>query len=197
VGTDPRHDHVVLETDAGVRLTYNDPRRFGFMQLVPETELETDPLFAGLGVEPLDAAALTPAYLARRAAGRSADLKAFLMDQRIVAGLGNIYVSEALFRARLAPHRPASCLTRASGAPSAGAQRLAPAIRAVLEDAIAAGGSTLRDFAHADGAPGRFQDRFSTYGRDGEPCTRPGCRGIVQRSVRGGRSTYYCSACQR
>jgi formamidopyrimidine-DNA glycosylase len=197
VGTDPRHDHVVLETDAGVRLTYNDPRRFGFMLLVPEAELDPHPLFAGLGVEPLDAVALTPDYLARRAAGRTADLKAFLMDQRIVAGLGNIYVSEALFRARLAPHRPAACLARASGAPSVGARRLAPAIRAVLEDAIAAGGSTLRDFAHADGARGGFQDRFSTYGRDGKPCTRPGCRGIVQRSVRGGRSTYYCSACQR
>jgi formamidopyrimidine-DNA glycosylase len=196
-GRDARHDHVVFETDAGVRLTYNDPRRFGFMLLVPEAELEAHPLFAGLGVEPLDAEALTPDYLARRGAGRTADLKAFLMDQRIVAGLGNIYVSEALFRARLAPHRPAACLARARGGPSTGAERLAPAIRAVLEDAIAAGGSTLRDFAHADGAAGRFQDRFSTYGRAGEPCARPGCRGIVQRSVSSGRSTYFCSVCQR
>jgi formamidopyrimidine-DNA glycosylase len=197
VGTDPRHDHVVFETDAGVRLTYNDPRRFGFMLLVPEAALEAHPLFAGLGVEPLDATALTPAYLARRASGRTADLKAFLMDQRIVAGLGNIYVSEALFRAKLAPHREASCLAKSRGGPSAGAERLAPAIRGVLEAAIAAGGSTLRDFAHADGAPGGFQERFSAYGRIGEPCIRPGCRGIVQRSVRGGRSTYYCSVCQR
>ena len=116
VGTDPRHDHVVFETDAGVRLTYNDPRRFGFMLLVPEAELEAHPLFAGLGVEPLDATALTPDYLARRALGRTAHLKAFLMDQRIVAGLGNIYVSEALFRAGLSPQRPAARLARASGA---------------------------------------------------------------------------------
>jgi formamidopyrimidine-DNA glycosylase len=197
VGADPRHDHVVLDTDADIRITYNDPRRFGFMLLVPKAELDAHPLFAALGVEPLDPAALTPDYLARRAAGRTADLKAFLMDQCIVAGLGNIYVSEALFRAGLSPQRPAGSLARARGAPTAGARRLAAAIRSVLEDAIAAGGSTLRDFAHADGALGRFQDRFSTYGRAGEPCARPGCRGIVQRSVRGGRSTYFCSACQR
>jgi formamidopyrimidine-DNA glycosylase len=195
-GKDARHDHLVFTMSGGAVVTYNDARRFGYMTLIPEQELGRDAFFVGLGVEPLGDG-LNAAYLARRALGRKADLKAFLMDQRIVAGLGNIYVSEALFRARLAPHRPAACLVRASGAPSAGARRLAPAIRDVLEAAIAAGGSTLRDFAHADGAAGRFQDRFSTYGRAGEPCARPGCRGIVQRSVSSGRSTYFCSVCQR
>jgi formamidopyrimidine-DNA glycosylase len=119
------------------------------------------------------------------------------MDQRIVAGLGNIYVCEALFRARLAPERGSATLARKSGAPSAHAERLVEAIRAVLLDAIEAGGSTLRDYRRADGSEGGFQSRFSVYGREGEPCVRPGCRGIVRRSTQGGRSTFHCPVCQR
>jgi formamidopyrimidine-DNA glycosylase len=195
-GRDSRHDHVVFLMSNGATITYNDARRFGFMLLVPETQIDAHPLFKGLGVEPLSEE-LTAAYLARRAAGRRSDLKAFLMDQRIVAGLGNIYVCEVLFRAGLAPSRRASTLARKSGAPTALTERLVPAVRAVLEDAIAAGGSTLRDYRQADGSKGGFQHAFAVYGREGEPCVRPGCRGIVRRTIQGGRSTFHCPACQR
>lgn len=195
-GCDPAHDHVVLTMQDGTTITYNDPRRFGFMLLVPEEELETHPLFAGLGVEPLGNE-LSPEYLATKARGRKADLKAFLMDQRIVAGLGNIYVCEALFRARLSPKRPTSSLANGAGRPTDRAERLVQAIRSVLRDAIEAGGSTLRDYRRTDGSLGEFQHTFSVYGREGEPCVTPGCRGIVQRIVQAGRSTFYCARCQR
>ena len=195
-GSHPAHDHVVLTVEGGVTVTYNDPRRFGYMLLLPADTLEEQPPFAGLGVEPLGNA-LHPAFLAQKARGRRSDLKAFLMDQRIVAGLGNIYVCEALYRSRLSPSRPAACLATAAGQPTARAERLVPAIRAVLQDAIAAGGSTLRDYRQADGTTGGFQHAFSVYGREGEPCLTPGCRGIVQRSLQAGRSTFHCGKCQR
>lgn len=195
-GTNPKHDHIVFHMEQGSIVTYNDPRRFGFMLLVPEPELSAHPLMQGLGVEPLGPE-LTPAYLARRAKGRSVDLKAFLSDQRIIAGLGNIYVCEALFRARLAPDRLAASLATKSGAPAARAGRLVEAIRAVLNDAIAAGGSSLRDYRHADGALGTFQHAFSVYDRKGAQCARRGCTGMVQRLVQAGRSTFYCPRCQR
>jgi formamidopyrimidine-DNA glycosylase len=194
-GHDPKHDHVVFAMSDGVVLIYNDARRFGYMELVPESELTSHAFFAGLGVEPLSDA-LTPAYLAARAAGRRADLKALLMDQRIIAGLGNIYVCEALFRGRLSPFKPAARLATKTGKPTPATLRLVPHIKAVLEDAIRAGGSTLRDYKQADGSIGRFQNEFAVYGREGEPCSRPGCRGRVHRKTQGGRSTFYCPACQ-
>jgi formamidopyrimidine-DNA glycosylase len=195
-GKDARHDHLVFTMSGGAVVTYNDARRFGYMTLIAEQALGQDPLFAGLGVEPLGPE-LTGAYLARRALGRKADLKAFLMDQRIVAGLGNIYVCEALFRAGLSPWKPASRLATRTGKPAPAAERLAAEIKAVLADAIEAGGSTLRDYQQADGSAGRFQDKFGVYGREGEPCLKPGCHGTVRRNVQGGRSTFYCPICQR
>jgi formamidopyrimidine-DNA glycosylase len=195
-GKDAKHDHLVFTMSGGAVVTYNDARRFGYMTLIPEGKLANDAFFAGLGVEPLSDG-LKAAYLAKRALGRKADLKAFLMDQRIVAGLGNIYVCEALFRAGLDPWKPASRLATRTGKPTPAAERLAAEIKAVLSDAIRAGGSTLRDYKRADGTSGRFQNEFAVYGREGEPCARPGCRGTARRKVQGGRSTFYCPACQR
>ena len=195
-GKDAKHDHLVFTMSGGAVVTYNDARRFGYMTLIPERELAQDAFFAGLGVEPLGDD-LNGAYLARRALGRKADLKAFLMDQRIVAGLGNIYVCEALFRAGLDPWKPASRLATRTGKPTPAAERLAAEIKAVLSDAIRAGGSTLRDYKRADGTSGLFQNEFGVYGREGEPCARSGCLGTVRRKVQGGRSTFYCAMCQR
>jgi formamidopyrimidine-DNA glycosylase len=186
---DPRHAHVVFETDGGARVTYFDPRRFGYMALIPTDTLDAHPWFAGLGPEPLGPD-FTGAHLARAFAGRRQSVKASLMDQRIVAGLGNIYVCEALFQARLSPLRPAGEIDlRALG-------KLAGAVKAVLAEAIEAGGSTLRDYAAADGALGYFQHRFTVYGREGEPCLKPGCRGQIERIVQSGRSTFACGRCQ-
>ncbi len=193
---DSAHDHVRFEMDGGAAVTYNDPRRFGYMLLVPNDGLENHALFKALGVEPLGNA-LNADYLASRAHGRKTDLKAFLMDQRNVAGLGNIYVCEALHQAGLSPERATSSLATATGKPTARTERLVPAIRSVLERAILAGGSTLRDYRQADGSSGAFQESFLVYGREGEPCLTPGCRGIVRRSVQGGRSTFYCRTCQK
>lgn len=195
-GQQAKHDHLVFMISGGAVVTYNDARRFGYMTLIAEKELEHDAFFKGLGVEPLSDD-LTAAYLARRALGKKVDLKAFLMDQRIVAGLGNIYVCEALFRARLNPWTAAARLATKSGGATAGARRLVEAIKRVLEDAIRAGGSTLRDYKQANGDIGSFQKEFAVYGREGEPCTRPGCRGTVRRKTQGGRSTFFCPACQR
>ncbi|MFZ4807110.1 MAG: bifunctional DNA-formamidopyrimidine glycosylase/DNA-(apurinic or apyrimidinic site) lyase [Hyphomicrobiaceae bacterium] len=191
-----RHDHVVLRLANGAVVTYNDPRRFGFMDLLAPDDVEHHKLLAGLGPEPLGNV-FHADHLAQAALGRSVDLKAFLLDQSVVAGLGNIYVAEALHRAGLSPNRSAASLVTKAGRPTARAARLVPAIRAVLEEAIAAGGSTLRDYRHADGTAGAFQQDFRVYGRAGDPCTRPGCRGIVRREVQAGRSTFYCGACQR
>jgi formamidopyrimidine-DNA glycosylase len=196
VGPDPTHDHVVLRLSGGARIIYNDPRRFGFMVMMPHAERFAHPLFQGLGVEPLGPE-LTPEYLASRARGKKANLKAFLMDQRIVAGLGNIYVSEALFRARLSPNRAAHTLADRRGAPTEKAKRLVPAIREVLLHAIDAGGSTLRDYRDANGASGAFQDAFAVYDRTGQVCPRAGCGGEIRRTVHSGRASFYCSRCQR
>ncbi len=194
--SDPRHDHVEMHIAGGSRVIYNDPRRFGFMLLIPAAERENHPLFDGLGVEPLGSD-LTPEYLAQRARAKKANLKALLMDQRVIAGLGNIYVSEALYRAGLSPNRAASSLSDAAGRPTERVRRLVPAIKDVLADALAAGGSTLRDYRQADGGSGSFQNEFAVYDRDGGPCPRPGCGGIIKRVVHTGRATYFCGRCQR
>jgi formamidopyrimidine-DNA glycosylase len=194
-GRDIKHDHLVFTMSDGAVVTYNDARRFGYMALVPAAEIATHVYFAGLGVEPLSDA-LSPAYLAARAHEKKVDLKALLMDQRIVAGLGNIYVCEALFRARLSPFRPAATLATRTGKPMPRAGPLVAEIRSVLLDAVKAGGSTLRDYKQADGSLGRFQNEFSVYGRADEPCSRRGCRGRVRRKTQAGRSTFYCPACQ-
>ena len=195
-GHDAKHDHLVFTMSGGAVITYNDARRFGYMTLIPTAEIARDAFFRGLGVEPLGGD-LDAAYLARRAFGKKTDCKAFLMDQRIVAGLGNIYVCEALFRAGLDPCKGAARLATGTGKPRPGAQRLVTAIKAVLQDAIRAGGSTLRDYRQANGDIGSFQNAFAVYGREGEPCMKPGCRGTVRRKTQGGRSTFYCPACQR
>ena len=180
-----KHDHLLLETDEGNRLALNDPRRFGSVDLVATKELGEWPAFKALGPEPLEA---TPKELKRRLAGRSAPIKLLLLDQRIIAGLGNIYVCEALFRAGIHP-------SRAGGSTSLERlKRLVPAIHDVLGEAIAAGGSTLKDFAAPDGELGYFSKSFSVYGRESQPCS---CGGVVKRFVQGGRSTFYCPRCQR
>jgi len=196
VGGIAAHDHVVFGMSNGSAIIYNDPRRFGYMDLVSAGDVETHKYFAGLGVEPLSNAFSAP-YLAHRGQGRTQDLKAFLLDQRIVAGLGNIYVCEALFRARLSPRRKAGTLANRHACPTQAAQRLAPAVRDVLDAAIRAGGSSLRDYAHADGSLGYFQQTFSVYGRQDYPCRREGCNGTVKRIVQAGRSTFFCGQCQR
>jgi len=186
---DPRHAHVVFETDAGVTVTFYDPRRFGYMDLIPTAQLDEHPWFKGLGPEPLGCA-FDAAHLERAFAGRRQSVKATLLDQRIVAGLGNIYVCEALFRTGIDPERPAGSLGRRK------LGMLVKDIRKVLEEAIEAGGSTLRDYASADGALGYFQHRFSVYGREGEACQRGACKGRIERIVQGGRSTFFCRRCQ-
>ena len=195
-GTDPAHDHVAFAMEGGATVTYNDPRRFGFMDLVPEADLDTCKHFVAMGPEPLGNT-FDAGYLATRAFGRSTDLKAFLLDQRNIAGLGNIYVCEALFRVGLSPNRAASCLAMRGGKPTERCERLVPVIRDVLGEAITAGGSTLRDYAKADGSLGYFQHSFQVYGREGEPCVSPGCGSIIKRSVQAGRSTFHCGRCQR
>jgi formamidopyrimidine-DNA glycosylase len=191
-----KHDHVVLDLSNGYRLTFNDTRRFGYMDLIAEADLPSHKLFRNLGVEPLSND-LTADYLAARAAGRSVDLKALLMDQGVIAGLGNIYVCESLYRARLDPRSPAGGLAKATGKPTNRAARLVTAVREVIGEAICAGGSTLRDYVQADGAQGEFQLRHDVYDREGEPCWRPGCGGTIRRIVSSGRATFYCPRCQR
>ncbi|MCR9128915.1 MAG: bifunctional DNA-formamidopyrimidine glycosylase/DNA-(apurinic or apyrimidinic site) lyase [Alphaproteobacteria bacterium] len=185
---DPKHDHVVFDMEGGVTVTYNDPRRFGFMDLFETGADDTGPYLAGLGPEPQSNAFSGPA-LSQAFKGRRSPVKAGLLDQRVVAGLGNIYVCEALWRARISPKRLCASATGVR------AERLAAAVRAVIAEAIEAGGSTLRDYAGADGAMGYFQHRFDVYGREGEPCRR-GC-GTVKRIVQSNRSTFYCPGCQR
>lgn len=185
-----KHDHVVLEMEGGGRVTFNDARRFGAMDLVGTAGAETHPLLAALGPEPLGNAFDGP-YLAAALAGRRTPVKAALLDQRLVAGLGNIYVCEVLFRARLHPATPAGDLGEARAA------ALVPLIREVLAEAIEAGGSSLRDHRQANGELGYFQHSFRVYDREGQPCTAPGCDGRVARIVQSGRSSFYCPACQR
>ncbi len=190
---DGPHDHVVMTLDDGTRVIYTDPRRFGVMDILPESGIAAHRLLRDLGVEPLGNA-FHAAYLAERFRGKAAPLKAALLDQRIVAGLGNIYVCEALHRAGLSPKRKSATLVRKQ-APDPRLEALASHIRDVLREAIAAGGSTLQDFAHTDGAQGAFQQRFLVYDREGEPCSR--CGTPIKRLVQSGRSTFYCPACQK
>lgn len=190
------HDHVVFHLHPRATVTFNDPRRFGAMLLSDTARLVDHPLFRSLGPEPLGED-LSPAYLARKCAGRKTSLKAALLDQRIVAGLGNIYVSEALHLAHLSPKRPARVLADKKGAPTEGAKLLVPAIRKVLTAAIEAGGSSLRDHRKTDGDLGMFQHRFRVYDREGVKCPTRGCKGTIKGIVQNARSTYYCPVCQR
>lgn len=184
-----KHDHVLLNTADGARITYNDPRRFGAMDLIPTAGLDAHKLLAGIGPEPLGNA-FHETHLIAAFKGRATPVKAALLDQRIVAGLGNIYVCEALFRAGISPLRKAGRIAPARVA------SLVPIIRQVLQDAIAAGGSSLRDYKQADGELGYFQHSFDVYGREGLPCTK-GCGAVVKRRVQSARSSFYCPTCQR
>jgi formamidopyrimidine-DNA glycosylase len=192
---DPTHTHVVIDMESGakgemIRLEFNDPRRFGYMDLIAEDALAAHPWFKGLGPEPLGNEFNLP-YLKKALAHKKAPIKAALLDQRIVAGLGNIYVVEALYRAHISPLREAGRIAAVR------LERLFHAIRAVLEEAIEAGGSTLSDYASVDGAQGGFQHRFRVYDREGATCLTPDCGGTIQRVVQSGRSTFWCARCQR
>lgn len=196
---DGKHDHLQMTLAAAKRrsrVTYNDPRRFGFMLLAEAGALADHPLLRDLGEEPTGNG-LSAERLMALFAGKTAPLKAALLDQRLIAGLGNIYVCEALHRAGLSPERAAGTLAKSGQRSRAQAERLAQAIRDVIAEALAAGGSTLRDFVHADGSLGYFQHRFSVYDREGDACATPGCGGIVERIVQSGRSTFFCRRCQR
>ena len=190
------HDHVVFHMSNGTRIAFNDPRRFGSMKLIPRAQLEHEPLLRSLGPEPLGNA-FDAAMLAHACAGKRTSLKAALSDQRVVAGLGNIYVCEALHRARLSPKRRAATIATRRGEPNERAQALVQGIRGVLNDAIAAGGSSLRDHKRTDGELGLFQHHFAVYDREGQRCPRRGCGGTIKRIVQGGRSTFFCPVCQR
>jgi len=190
------HDHVVFEMSNGALIAFNDPRRFGSMKLVPRTAIDEEPLLRALGPEPLGNA-FDAAMLARACHGKKTSLKAALSDQRVVAGLGNIYVCEALHRAQLSPKRRASTIATRTGAPNERAERLVEAIKAVLQDAIKAGGSSLRDHKQTNGELGLFQHNFRVYDREGQPCVTPGCSGTVKRIVQNGRSTFFCPVCQK
>ena len=184
-----KHDHVVLHMDNGARITFNDPRRFGAMDLMETATADQHKLLAVLGPEPLGNA-FNEAHLIAAFEGKNTPVKSALLDQRIVAGLGNIYVCEALYRAGISPVRKAGRLAKAR------VSALVPIIRDVLSEAIEAGGSSLRDFRQADGELGYFQHRFDVYGREGEPCRSPGCSQLVARIVQSGRSSFYCRSCQ-
>jgi formamidopyrimidine-DNA glycosylase len=195
---DATHDHVVLHVagPAGTtRIIYNDPRRFGFMDLARAEMLASHKLLATLGVEPTGNA-LNAVYLAGRLGGKQTSIKAALLDQRIIAGLGNIYVCEALWRARISPRRKAHTLVDRRGRPVVRLETLTLSIRTVIADAIAAGGSSLRDHRQADGSLGYFQHSFDVYDRAGQPCRREGCEGTIRRIVQTGRSTFHCPSCQ-
>ena len=187
---DTPHDHVVLRLDDGTVIRFNDPRRFGLLDYVKRGEETQHPLLAGLGPEPLEAA-FDGAHLAMALAGKMTPIKFALLDQRIVAGLGNIYVCEALFRAGVSPRRLAGSIGRGR------AQRLVDGIRSVLTEAIEAGGSSLRDYVQADGELGYFQHRWAVYGHEGDPCPSCDCGGTVRRIVQSGRSTFFCAKRQR
>lgn len=198
--TDRAHDHVVFHLrarDGGpAKVVFNDPRRFGFMLFAEADRLEEHPLLSGLGVEPTGNA-LDGALLSDLLRGRRTPIKAALLDQRLIAGLGNIYVSEALWRAGLSPRRLAGSITARREKASRRSERLAVAIRQTIADAIEAGGSSLRNYVRADGSLGDFQHSFAVYDREDKPCKRPGCHGQIARIVQSGRSTFYCPACQR
>jgi formamidopyrimidine-DNA glycosylase len=203
-GEERAHDHVVFHMSSGTAIIFNDPRRFGYMKVIARKALDAEPLLRGLGPEPLGNE-FDAAMLARSCAGKKTSLKAALLDQRVVAGLGNIYACEALFRAHLSPRRSAATLaTRAGqrrgvagGEPTEHARRLIDAIHAVLNQAIKAGGSSLRDHRQTSGELGYFQHSFQVYDREGEKCQTSGCGGIVRRFTQNGRSTFWCPKCQK
>ena len=185
-----KHDHVVLDMEGGARVTFNDARRFGAMDLLDTATADRHPLLADIGPEPLGNR-FSESYLVARLAGKATPIKAALLDQHLIAGLGNIYVCETLYRARLHPARKAGDLTPAQAA------SLVPIIREVLVEAIEAGGSSLRDYRQADGELGYFQHSFQVYGREGDPCATPGCGSAIARIVQSGRSSFFCPTCQR
>lgn len=185
-----KHDHVILDMSNGARITFNDPRRFGAMDLFSSEIGESHPLLASLGPEPLSNS-FDETYLISALAHRNTPIKSALLDQKVVAGLGNIYVCEALFRSGIHPTRPAKRISKHR------ISRLVPVIRDVLSEAIEAGGSSLRDFRQADGELGYFQHQFDVYGREDAPCRTPGCVSKIRRITQFGRSTFYCPVCQR
>jgi formamidopyrimidine-DNA glycosylase len=192
----PKHEHIVFHLADGTAVRYSDTRRFGLMDLIPEKTLPAHALFKGLGIEPLGPN-FNADWLASRLKGKATSIKVALVDQRLIAGIGNIYACEALFRAGISPMRLARTLATKTGKPSKAIDALVKAVKAVLGEAIKAGGSSLRDYARADGRLGRFQHSFKVYGREGKPCRKLGCRGAVRRIVQSGRSTFYCPNCQR
>ena len=185
-----KHDHVVLETDAPARIVFTDHRRFGLMTIIKTAPLDENSLFKGIGLEPLSVE-FDGAWLAHMLKGKRTPIKSALLDQRIVAGLGNIYACEALFHAHVSPKRSAASISARRTA------ALVDAIKVVLRNAIAAGGSSLRDYIKADGALGEFQHQFAVYDREGKPCPTSSCKGKIKRIVQAGRSTFYCPSCQR
>jgi formamidopyrimidine-DNA glycosylase len=190
------HDHVSFTLLGGVRIIYNDPRRFGFMDIVKKERLDENRFLKRLGVEPLGNE-LSPEIMVPMLLRSQLSLKAFLLDQSKIAGLGNIYVCEVLHRCRLSPERPARTLLTSHGTPRNGLAQLCDEIKKVLNEAIEAGGSSLRDHQRVDGVLGYFQHSFRVYGREGECCQTPNCYGIVERLVHSGRSTFLCRKCQR
>jgi formamidopyrimidine-DNA glycosylase len=193
---DRAHDHVVFHMSSGPSVVFNDPRRFGYMKILARGQIENEPLLRDLGPEPLGNA-FDAAMLARSCADKKTSLKAALLDQRVVAGLGNIYVCEALFRSHLSPKRLAATLATRQGEPTDHAKRLVTAIHTVLNQAIKAGGSSLRDHRQTSGELGYFQHSFAVYDREGQNCHKDGCRGVVQRLTQNGRSTFWCPKCQK
>ena len=193
---DANHDHIVFRMSSGATVTFNDPRRFGFMKLISRSAMDDEPMLRSLGPEPLGNE-FDAAMLAQACRGKSTSLKAALSDQRVVAGLGNIYVCEALHRAHVSPKRKASTLLERNDAPHPRALALVDAIKAVLNDAIKAGGSSLRDHRQTDGDLGYFQHSFRVYDRAGEKCPTKGCKGTIRRIVQGTRSTFFCPVCQK
>jgi formamidopyrimidine-DNA glycosylase len=192
----PSHEHIVFHMGDGAAVRYVDARRFGYMDLIRGSGLDQHALFKGLGIEPLSDA-FTPEWLAGRLKGKATSIKAALLDQRLIAGIGNIYASEALYRAKISPRRRAGTLATKTGEPTAKTAALVKGIKSVLGEAIEAGGSSLRDYARTDGTLGEFQHRFKVYDREGRPCPTKSCGGKVRRIVQGGRSTFYCPTCQK
>jgi formamidopyrimidine-DNA glycosylase len=193
---DRAHDHVVFQMSSGASVIFNDPRRFGYMKIIARKALGDEPLLQGLGPEPLGNE-FDAKMLAQSCANKKTSLKAALLDQRVVAGLGNIYVCEALYRSQLSPRRLAATLSTKKGEPTDHARRLVNAIHAVLNQAIKAGGSSLRDHRQTTGELGYFQHSFQVYDREGEKCQTAGCSGIVRRFTQNGRSTFWCPKCQK
>ena len=193
---DRLHDHVIFRMSSGAEVIFNDPRRFGYMKIIARNALDDEPLLKDLGPEPLGNE-FDATMLAASCANKKTSLKAALLDQRVVAGLGNIYVCEALYRAQLSPRRLAATLATKKGEPTDHARRLIAAIHAVLNEAINAGGSSLRDHRQTNGELGYFQHSFQVYDREGEKCRTKGCGGIVRRFTQNGRSTFWCPKCQK